>query len=327
MPGLKVTICIPTVGRLTYLNDTLRSLEWQTLQDYEVLILDSDSPPDAAAKLREIAELDPRRRIVRSGRIPMFANFNLGIREARGQFVTFFHDDDVYEPDFLEKSVAFLETHRTAGFSGSNYTIIDNVGRTAGNRRLIKKTGLQPGTQFIRNIFRTGRNVVPLSGVVFRREAFNPNGFDERLSMHFGDYVVLMEIAERWSVFLIKEPLIRLRLHGGNASNLPVSHSVDLLRQAFGRYLDEFRARWPHDQNLYLELTRSAKTAYKRMLVWGWLAASTDTESETCLRQLSELDSNSLVRILRFIGAVGLRPARRSAVVAPIVRHLGRSIS
>lgn len=323
----KVTICIPTIGRLTYIRETLQSLESQTMGDYEVLILDSASPPEAAATFQEIAAADQRRRVVKRDRIPMFANFNVGLSEARGEYVTFFHDDDVYEPNFLEESVRHLDENPRTGFSGSNYTIIDSDGKSEGVRKLIGNTEVQPGREFILDIVKTGRNPMPLPGVVFRREAFGPAGFDESLSMHFGDYVVLMEIAERWDVMLIREPLMRLRLHGKNASNIPMTESVALLKTAFNRYIHDFAARWPGDSEFIRRLQLASRRAYRRMLLWGWISASTETEGVNCIRELRAIGANLSARILQTLTFLGAKQSRRQAVLAPVVRKLGRSIS
>ncbi len=323
----KVTICIPTIGRLTYLGETLKSLESQTLQDYEVLILDSGSPEEAARVFREIAAADGRRRVVRSERVPMFANFNVGLREARGEYVAFFHDDDVYEPDFLSRSVELLDRNPRAGFAGSNYMIIDAEGRNEGLRRLIKKTEVRPGREFILEVMQSGRNPVPLPGVVFRREAFSESGFDERLSMHFGDYSVLMEIAERWDVLLIREPLMKLRLHGKNASNIPMTESVSLLRNAFEKYLGDFGARWPADIEFLSAMKAAARKAYRRMLLWGWISAASEAEGTGCVRGLNAAGSIRLARILSILNRAGLPQRRRHAILAPLVRQMGRSIS
>lgn len=323
----KVTICIPTIGRLTYLSETLASLEGQTLQDYEVLILDSGSPEAAAHKFREVAAADSRRRVIRSARVPMFANFNIGLREARGEYIAFFHDDDVYEPEFLRRSVALLDQNPHVGFSGSNYWIIDGTGRNSGLRRLIKRTEVRQGRAFILDIMKTGRNPVPLPGVVFRKSSFSEAGFDERLSMHFGDYAVLMEIAERRDVLVIREPLMKLRLHGTNASNIPMVESVALLRTAFTKYLGEFAKRWPADGDFLLQMKAAARKAYRRMLVWGWISAATESEGTGSIEGLTAIGDKRLARVLSLLNRLGLPQRRRHAVLAPLVRQLGRSIS
>src|SRR5689334_13001499 len=105
-----VTVCVPTIGRTEYLPFTIDALRAQTRGDYEILVLDNASPPDAQAQLEAWAAREPRVRVLRvDPRIPMFANFNRGIAAARGKYVTFFHDDDVYRPRFLELLVGALE--------------------------------------------------------------------------------------------------------------------------------------------------------------------------------------------------------------------------
>ena len=48
-----LTVCVPTIGRLDYFPLTRSSLENQTFRNYEVLILDNESPEEAQKQLRD----------------------------------------------------------------------------------------------------------------------------------------------------------------------------------------------------------------------------------------------------------------------------------
>src|SRR5687768_11218964 len=115
------TICLPTIGRTAFLGTTIQSIEAQTLDDYEVLLLDNASPKEAAGMLATYAARDPRVRLLRSEvRLHMFDNFARGVVAASGRFLAFFHDDDVYGPEFLARHAALLESDDRIAFSGSN---------------------------------------------------------------------------------------------------------------------------------------------------------------------------------------------------------------
>jgi glycosyltransferase involved in cell wall biosynthesis len=79
------------------------SVVCQTVADLEVIVVD-DRSPDPVRQHR-----DPRVRVVRHGRNrgPAVAR-NTGIEAARGRYVAFLDDDDIYAPDRLERVVAAL---------------------------------------------------------------------------------------------------------------------------------------------------------------------------------------------------------------------------
>jgi glycosyltransferase involved in cell wall biosynthesis len=58
---------------------------------------------------------------------------NLAISHAKGEYIAILDQDDLWEPDKLEKQVAFLEKHPDIGLLSSNLRLIDLAGRE--NRR------------------------------------------------------------------------------------------------------------------------------------------------------------------------------------------------
>jgi glycosyltransferase involved in cell wall biosynthesis len=293
--GPLITVCVPTIGRVDYLGETLDSLRRQSFTSYELLLLDNGSPLDASRQAAKLANAIPNARILRSEtRMPMFANFNRGVREARGKYIAFFHDDDVYEPEFLSRMTTLLERNPDAAFAGSNYLVIDAKTRVTGFRRLVRRTQVQRGEDFIRDLVARWRNVIPTPGIVYRKSFFG-HGFDEALSMHFGDFIILMRMAENHRVVLIAEPLMRIRLHGQNASNVPMSTAAPMQYEMIQRYIDEMEKRWPQRRIFARDLRALARVSVRRSLLFGALAASTQEESERCLDLLREHGGTGVV--------------------------------
>ena len=93
-----VSIVVPTYDRAGFLTEALASVVAQTVEDWECVVVDDGSPAPVSLP----APVDPRVRLVRRPRNggPAAAR-NTGLREARGAFVTFLDDDDLYTPDRL----------------------------------------------------------------------------------------------------------------------------------------------------------------------------------------------------------------------------------
>lgn len=323
-----VTVCVPTIGREAMLVETLASLRRQTYPNLEILLLDNASPEPARQILGRFAEEDPRARILRSERrLPMFENFNRGIHAATGDFVVFFFDDDVYLPGFVERELEMLTAHPTAGFVGSNYFLIDAAGRVTDRRRLVKKTGVVPGRDYIRGLVWRGRNVIGTPGIMYRRELIADRPFDETLSIHFGDFVMLMRMAEVADVALIATPLLKIRMHDQAASSsLPPSQAVPLRTRMLADYIADFARSRPDDGAFVASLERGLKRSHLVGLLLGWVAAGDDAEAERCLGELRSLPSGGrLTASLRALDRLGLSAQRRQAVLAPLLARLGRA--
>jgi glycosyltransferase involved in cell wall biosynthesis len=308
-----VSICVPTIGRVEYLPEVEASLSAQTFRDFEVLVLDNESPAEAEWQIRGWAERDPRVRVLRvSPRVPMFENFRRGIVATRGKYVTFCHDDDAVFPTFLERNVAFMESHPEAAFAGSNYVFMDGSGKIFEERAWIRRTETWDGRRYIRALMRRGRNPITMQSVFYRREPIVEH-FDATISPHYGDFVILMRMAEHGRVGFIAETLVKVRQHDGQASKWPVSRGIPLRTQILLDYCRELRSRWPADEVAALE--RDVRRAHALYLAWGWLAAPDREEADACIASMngSKLESG-LAAVLRGVDRIGATPAARRRI-------------
>ena len=103
-----VSVIVPTYNRPDTLLDALRSILDQTYQDFEIIVVN-----DAGSDVENIVRfLDKDGRITyirHSANRNLAAARNSGIRVARGKYIAYLDDDDLYRPDHLQTLVAFLE--------------------------------------------------------------------------------------------------------------------------------------------------------------------------------------------------------------------------
>ncbi|TCL07336.1 glycosyltransferase family 2 protein [Sodalis ligni] len=105
-----VSVIIPTYGRPEKLARAIESLLVQTYKNIEIIIVD-DNPPDSANRLeteKKIAEflhIESVRYLKRAVNGGGSLARNTGIDAAKGMFVTFLDDDDIYLPQKVERQV------------------------------------------------------------------------------------------------------------------------------------------------------------------------------------------------------------------------------
>jgi|SRR5580704_2094566 glycosyltransferase involved in cell wall biosynthesis len=321
-PVPQVTVCIPTIGRMKFLPHTLESLKRQTYQNYEVVVLDNACPPDAEKLLQDFANSDRRVRILRTPfRIPMFPNFDRGIRAARGEYMTYFNDDDFYLPTFLERGVETLRENSNVGIVGSNSFVIDETGQVVRRRQMISRTEVVPGHRFIMEVLRRGRSVVKFPSLIYRLSAIRPWGFDPAIGFHNGDLVLLMRMAETHDVAVIAELLWQTRVHA-DSFTLSVS-PVQAMQTGFEMlrsYCGEYAERYPQHRDQIKQLEKRLSHLHMRALLWAWLSASDEGE-EQLLGAIERSKGGRLVSsTLRLVARHGLSPGRRRKLLAPMVR-------
>lgn len=322
MSTVRITILVPSIGRMDFLPTTRRCVREQTRQDFKVVILDNASPPEAQDFFADWAREDARVQVLRAHpRVPMFSNFNRGMRAVDTELVTFFHDDDEYPRDYLETLAGALDQWPGAAFAGSNFDFIDEHGVVLEERRWIEKTELWTAPRYVRELVRRGRNPVPMPGLVFRRRAFGPEGFDEKLPIHFGDFVLLMRAAEEGGMVAVARPVVRIRTHSGQASGLPRSQSIPMRTEVLSAYLDEYAARYPEQRALVAELRGRVALTHRAGVLWGWVVAPDDRERRACLESLGDAQLDVVVRrMLTWAERRGLRPERVGPRVVKAVR-------
>ena len=88
------SIIIPTYGRAEYLAEAVDSVLAQTVADFECLVVD-DGSPEPVSLSTEDDRVRVLRREINGG--PSTAR-NTGLAHARGRFVAFLDDDDLYLP-------------------------------------------------------------------------------------------------------------------------------------------------------------------------------------------------------------------------------------
>lgn len=113
-----VSVILPVHNGGPFLQDALRSVLQQSLTDFELIVVDDCSSDESASIAGSFG--DPRIRLIRSlDRLRICKALNLGIENARGEFLARMDADDLCRPERLERQVRFLDRHPQIGFCGS----------------------------------------------------------------------------------------------------------------------------------------------------------------------------------------------------------------
>lgn len=110
----RVSIVIPIYNGVAYLDETLQSVLGQTLQDWELLLIDDGSTDGSSALARRYAaRYSTKIRYVEhpghSNR-GQFATRILGAHYARGDVVALLDQDDLWDRDYLEKHLRLWDS-------------------------------------------------------------------------------------------------------------------------------------------------------------------------------------------------------------------------
>jgi teichuronic acid biosynthesis glycosyltransferase TuaG len=133
-----VSIIMPAYNCANYIGTTIESVQNQTYNNWEIILVDDCSTDDTEQKVKLYMEKDKRityyKLEVNSG--AAIAR-NKAIDLAKGKYMAFLDSDDVWFPDKLTKQIKFMRKNK-ANFTCTSYTKIDDQG-TDLNRTIIAK--------------------------------------------------------------------------------------------------------------------------------------------------------------------------------------------
>lgn len=97
-----ISVVVPVYNCAPYLDACLQSLEAQTLQNWEAVLVDDGSTDGSAALCDAWAGKDARFRVLHQKNAGVSAARNAGIEAVRGEYLAFVDADDRVEPEFLQ---------------------------------------------------------------------------------------------------------------------------------------------------------------------------------------------------------------------------------
>lgn len=212
MSSPTVAILVRTKDRPRFLSRTLENIAQQTFTDYTVCVINDGGDEQAtravieASPLGSNAQDSSRVQLLTTAGGNMEAASNAGLAATTSEYVAIHDDDDLWAPEFLERTVAALEEN---GALMCTTRVVERYERENADGEFevyeerIFHDGLPGiGLQFL---FRTNR-AVPI-GILYRRSLHELVGFyDESLPV-VGDWEFNMRAASVADILLVDEPL------------------------------------------------------------------------------------------------------------------------
>lgn len=119
-----VSIITPCYNGSKYIGETIESVLLQTYKDFEMIIIDDGSKDNSVKIIQEYANKDDRIKLIKQSNGGSASARNNGIRNANGRYITLLDADDLWDNNFLEEQIKFLnENDATLVFC--NYRHID----------------------------------------------------------------------------------------------------------------------------------------------------------------------------------------------------------
>ncbi|MBA2176348.1 glycosyltransferase family 2 protein [Halobacillus locisalis] len=124
----KVSIITPAYNAARYVRETIRSVQSQTHENWEMWIVDDCSKDETVRIIEEEIRKDPRIHLIALNENggPAHAR-NTALQAANGRYIAFLDSDDVWKPNKLSRQLELMKEHQAA-FSFTSYRIMSEDG-------------------------------------------------------------------------------------------------------------------------------------------------------------------------------------------------------
>jgi glycosyltransferase involved in cell wall biosynthesis len=216
-----VSVCIPAFLGAAHLAAAIDSVLDQSLTDFELIIID-DNSPDTTPQVVAAYD-DPRIRYQRNTRnLGPEGNWNRCLQEARGRYFKLLPQDDLLYTDTLQRQIEILEQDRDGRIAlvFGTRDIIDAKGRVITRRGYPGgHEGMIHAASLVRRCVRLGTNLIGEPGSVLMRKSLadQVGAFDASIG-YIIDLDYWVRLLAHGNAYYLENPVSAFRVSSGSWS-------------------------------------------------------------------------------------------------------------
>ena len=250
-----LTVVLLCHNRVQMAVEALESIIAQTTTEFRLVVSDNSTNEDLRARLA--AEFPAIEVVSWYPGVPAFDHFNNVIAMIDTRYFVMFHDDDLMEPEYVETILERFRKHPSAAAIGTNAIPIDGSGTPRSDRHWFQGEPTGSDRIFVDQLSLLQQYLVvdrggiaPFPSYAYNSELVRGLTMQYSVGRAYCDTVFLLEIMKRGPLIWIDKPLLRVRIHATNQSNLCAVRDykifVSWVKREFGarvsrRHLDEYR--------------------------------------------------------------------------------------
>jgi glycosyltransferase involved in cell wall biosynthesis len=222
----KVAVCVLTYNRYSLLKRTIKSVLDSTFRDFQIVVFNDRSTDRTNKYLNKLEKENVLTQIKHKKNLGQFKNANFVLNNVACRFMIFLHDDDIIDPELIEKEIELLESSTDISIVGCGWNVINTNGgiesKNIYNR--FKEPVILDDRDYFSHHF-DGLNF-PWSGAMFNRKKIGTLRFENKLYLG-ADYPFIAKLAAGNKVGYIPEALMNYRIHEYQVSSARQDMMVD----------------------------------------------------------------------------------------------------
>lgn len=198
-----VSVVITTYNEAEFIGAAIDSMLRQTIEDFELVIVDDGSTDATREIVREYD--DPRIRLIPKEHLGRSAALNCAIRHAEHEYIAIVDPDDLSTPRRLAVQREFLDANPAVGIVGSAYEAVNEIRGESYTREYPTSDD---------EIRRAMAKFIPIphSSVMARKDALVAAGLYDETREVIVDLDLYIRVASEYELANVEEPLIRRQI-------------------------------------------------------------------------------------------------------------------
>lgn len=209
-----ISIVVPVYNVENYIVETIESVIAQTYSNWELWLIDDGSTDASSDKIKPFTIQHENIHYLRKENGGQASARNLGIKNAKGEYVAFLDSDDFWAPEKLAQQIEELKEFQPDFLYGMGYYYFENEnGKTEPYSWI---SGLNTGKDFFQILYHS--SAVNTNSVLVRKELFEKVGYfnENELLRGTEDWDLWMRIAKNvQTVYGSPSRNVYYRLHDG----------------------------------------------------------------------------------------------------------------
>lgn len=213
-----ISVILPTYNRANWLIESVESIMAQDYKDWELIIVDDCSTDNTGEIVKKLIGKDSRIRYIRNDsnkKLP--ASLNVGMRHAKGEYITWTSDDNTYKSNAFSVMLKVMEgCSAEIGLVFAEFDHIDKNGKKVGTYKIPNN---------LNKIY--WENIVGCA-FLYKRSVIDKIGWYDENKFLIEDYDYWLRIADCFEIKPIRKSIYNSRIHDNSLSTTRAKEVLQL---------------------------------------------------------------------------------------------------
>lgn len=232
-----ISVIIPTYKRPNKIINAIKTVEKQTYSNFEIIIVDdNDSESNYRKKTKKNVLKNKKENLIyieHKKNLGACAARNTGIENAKGEYIAFLDDDDIWYKKKLEKQFNKIKNDENIALVYCNYYKID---RTKNSK---SKTNYVYRGETYKAFLKKTSGLCTSSFLIRSSKIKKIGGFDEKLTS-YQDYDLLLRLSKENKIDFVEEPLMEYIIDKDGISN-DIDSKIKGKKAILNKYENEYK--------------------------------------------------------------------------------------